>query len=212
MLQRLLSVPALEGLLNQKQFLIGEVNHRLQNSLQFVSSFLSFQARELGEQSFTDAVEEARRRINAVSLLHRSLYRGDEIGVTDAGRYLKDLCQNLISSIGAEWKQQFGLSLSPVMLPIDRVIPLGLIVTELIININKYAYDGVPGPVEVVLTEDHSSFRLAVADKGKGKSPSRPGFGTRMMTALVSQLNGELTFEDTKPGLRVVLNGPIIAF
>jgi light-regulated signal transduction histidine kinase (bacteriophytochrome) len=55
-------------LLNQKQFLIGEVNHRVQNSLQIVSSFLSFQARESGDVAFGNAVEEARRRITAVSL------------------------------------------------------------------------------------------------------------------------------------------------
>jgi chemotaxis family two-component system sensor kinase Cph1 len=87
-------------LLDQKQFLMGEINHRVQNSLQLVSSFLSFQARESGDAQFSLAVDEARRRIMAVSLLHRSLYRGDEIGVTDAGRYIEELCDNLIASIG----------------------------------------------------------------------------------------------------------------
>ena len=197
-------------LLNQKQFLIGEVNHRVQNSLQIVSSFLSFQARESGDAAFGNAVEEARRRITAVSLLHRSLYRGDEIGVTDAGRYIEDLCGNLVASMGDEWKQHFALHLGPVMLPIDRVIPLGLVVTELVINVNKYAYSGEPGPIEITLTEDQGRFRLVVADKGRGRSSSRQGFGTRMMTALVSQLSGQLDFEDNAPGVRVVLAAPIV--
>ena len=118
-------------LIEQKQFLVGEVNHRVQNSLQLVSSFLSFQAKDSSDPAFVDAVQEARRRISAVSLLHRSLYRGDEIGVTDAGRYLEDLCNNIIASIGNEWKSQFSLHLRPVMLPIDKVIPLGLVLTEL---------------------------------------------------------------------------------
>jgi two-component system, chemotaxis family, sensor kinase Cph1 len=196
-------------LLNQKQFLIGEVNHRVQNSLQIVSSFLSFQARESGDVAFTNAIEEARRRISAVSLLHRSLYRGDEIGVTDAGRYIEDLCGNLIESMGKEWKEHFVLDLRPVMLPIDRVIPLGLVVTELVINVNKYAYSGEPGPIEITLTEYHTEFRLVVADKGKGRTSARQGFGTRMMTALVSQLSGHLDFEDNAPGVRVVLSAPI---
>jgi chemotaxis family two-component system sensor kinase Cph1 len=197
-------------LLNQKQFLIGEVNHRVQNSLQIVSSFLSFQARESGDAAFGKAVEEARRRISAVSLLHRSLYRGDEIGVTDAGRYIEDLCGNLVGSMGNEWKEHFALHLGPVMLPIDRVIPLGLVVTELVINVNKYAYSGEPGPIEITLTEDQSRFRLVVADKGRGRSSTRQGFGTRMMTALVSQLSGQLAFEDNAPGVRVVLSAPIV--
>ena len=197
-------------LLDQKQFLIGEVNHRVQNSLQLVSSFLSFQARDSGDPVFKDAVAEARRRINAVSLLHRSLYRGDVIGVTDAGRYVEELCDNLIVSFGEEWKKHFSLRLGPVMLPIDRVIPLGLVVTELVININKYAYGGAPGPVDVALTEDRTRFRLVVADKGQGRISVRPGFGTRMMTGLVAQLSGELLFEDNAPGLRVAVSAPIV--
>jgi two-component system, chemotaxis family, sensor kinase Cph1 len=195
-------------LLKQKQFLIGEVNHRVQNSLQIVSSFLSFQARETGDVALTNAVDEARRRISAVSLLHRSLYRGDEIGVTHAGRYIEDLVGNLIGSMGKEWKEHFTLDLGPVMLPIDRVTPLGLVVTELVINVNKYAYSGEPGPIEIALTEDQGRFRLVVADKGRGRSSARQGFGTRMMTALVSQLSGHLDFEDNAPGVRVVLSAP----
>jgi light-regulated signal transduction histidine kinase (bacteriophytochrome) len=196
-------------LLEQKQFLIGEVNHRVQNSLQLVSSFLSFQARESGDSEFTAAVDEARRRIMAVSLLHRSLYRGSEIGVTDAGRYIEELCDNLIASIGDNWKPYFSLRLGPVMLPIDRVIPLGLVVTELVININKYAYDGQPGPVEIGLTEHAARIRLVVADKGAGRTSARRGFGSRMMAALVTQLGGELESEDNAPGLRMVLSAPV---
>jgi two-component system, chemotaxis family, sensor kinase Cph1 len=197
-------------LLEQKQFLVGEVNHRVQNSLQIVSSFLSFQARESCDVAFGHAVEEARRRISAVSLLHRSLYRGDEIGVTNAGRYIEDLCGNLVGSMGKEWKEHFALHLGPVMLPIDRVIPLGLVVTELVINVNKYAYSGEPGPIEITLTENQARFRLVVADKGRGRTSARQGFGTRMITALVSQLSGQLEFEDNAPGVRVVLSAPIV--
>ena len=197
-------------LLEQKTFLVGEVNHRVQNSLQIVSSFLSFQARESGDREFGKAVEEARRRISAVSLLHRSLYRGDEIGVTDAGRYIEDLCSNLVGSMGMEWKEHFDLHLGPVMLPIDRVIPLGLVLTELVINVNKYAYSGKPGPIEITLTEDQASFRLVVADKGRGRASARQGFGTRMMKALVTQLSGQLEFGDNTPGLRAILSAPIV--
>ncbi len=205
------ALSAKDALLDQNQFLIGEVNHRVQNSLQLVSSFLSFQARDAADPAFTAAVEEARRRIGAVSLLHRSLYRSDTIGVTDAGRYVEELCGNLIASLGNEWTQHFSLRLGPLMLPIDRMIPLGLVVTELIININKYAYDGAPGPIEVSLTEERSRFRLVVADRGKGRASVRPGFGTRMMTGLVGQLSGELAFEDNAPGLRVTVTAPITA-
>jgi chemotaxis family two-component system sensor kinase Cph1 len=196
-----------DALLDQKKFLIGEVNHRVQNSLQLVSSFLSFQAKESGDPKFKSAVIEATRRIGAVSLLHRSLYRSDEIGVTNCGRYLEDLVEHLIGSIGEEWRPLIHLDLGPVMLPLNSVIPVGLIVTELVININKYAYGGLPGPIEVTLSEGRSSFTVMVVDRGKGRTSERVGFGTRMMKGLVAQLAGELSFEDNAPGVRAVLSG-----
>jgi two-component sensor histidine kinase len=112
--------------------------------------------------------------------------------------------------MGDEWKEHFALRLGPVMLPIDRMIPLGLVVTELAINVNKYAYSGKPGPLEITLTEDRARFRLVVADKGVGRTSARQGFGTKMMMALVSQLSGHLAFEDNAPGVRVVLSAPIV--
>jgi light-regulated signal transduction histidine kinase (bacteriophytochrome) len=194
-------------LLDQKKFLIGEVNHRVQNSLQLVSSFLSFQAKDSSDTAFKSAVIEATRRIGAVSLLHRSLYRSDEIGVTNCGQYLEDLVEHLIGSIGEEWRPHIHLNLGSVMLPLNSVIPVGLIVTELVININKYAYGGLPGPIEVTLSEGRSAFTVTVTDRGKGRTSDRVGFGTRMMKGLVAQLAGELSFEDNAPGVRAVLSG-----
>ena len=81
--------------------------------------------------------------------------------------------------------------------------------TELITNANKYAYGGAPGPLEISLVEDRAQFRLSVADHGGGKASPRQGFGSRMMEALVSQLNGEIEYRDNKPGLRAVLTAPI---
>jgi chemotaxis family two-component system sensor kinase Cph1 len=153
-------------------------------------------------------VIEATRRIGAVSLLHRSLYRSDEIGVTNCGRYLKDLVEHLIGSIGEKWRQHIHLNLGPVMLPLNSVIPVGLIVTELVININKYAYGGLPGPIEVTLSDGRSAFTVTVADCGRGRTSERVGFGTRMMKGLVSQSAGELTFVDNGPGVRATLTGP----
>jgi chemotaxis family two-component system sensor kinase Cph1 len=96
-------------LLDQKKFLIGEVNHRVQYSLQLVSSFLSLQAKDSSDTAFKNGVIEATRRIGAVSLLHRSLYHSEEIGVTDCGRYLEDLVEHLIGSIGEEWRRLYRI-------------------------------------------------------------------------------------------------------
>lgn len=199
-----------DALLQQKEFLIGEVNHRVQNSLQLVSSFLALQARD-ADDGFKATVEEARRRLNAVALVHRRLYRGDHLELVDAARYLDELVADAMSAMGPEWEAGLTLDLSPISLPTERAVTVGLILTELMINANKYAYEGGAGVLDIRLTEVRDKLRLTVADKGKGKVGGRKGFGSRLMDALVGQLGGELVYEDNGPGLRAVLTAPLAA-
>jgi two-component system, chemotaxis family, sensor kinase Cph1 len=129
--------------------------------------------------------------------------------VVDAARYLEELCTEMLGSMGGEWEEHFSLELASLLLPADRAVSIGLILTELIINATKYAYGGQTGPLAVALFDEPSRFRLTVADRGRGKESLRQGFGSRMIEALVSQLNGEIEYQDGKPGLRVVLTAPI---
>jgi light-regulated signal transduction histidine kinase (bacteriophytochrome) len=207
--QLLATVEQKETLIQQKEFLLGEINHRVQNSLQLVSSFLSLQARDSDDETLRAAIEEARRRISAVSLVHRRLYSSDQLEAIDAARYVDELLDDLIASIGAEWSSRLVRDLQPIMLPNDRAIGLGLVLTELVINANKYAYGGAPGPLRVTLTEDRNLFRLVVADEGAGRGTTRRGFGSRLLTGLVGQLGGTLDYEDNQPGTRATLSAPI---
>ena len=203
--QLLKTVEEKDRLIQQKEFLIGEVNHRVQNSLQIVSSFLALQGRASEDPTMHAALDEARRRISAVSLVHRRLYRADQLENVDAARYVDELLNDLIVSIGPEWERHLARDLQPVMLPTDRAVGLGLILTELVINANKYAYAGGPGPLRITLAEDGNRLRLIVADAGVGRSSSRKGFGSRLMDALVGQLQGTLEYEDDHPGTRATL-------
>jgi two-component sensor histidine kinase len=198
-------------LLRQKEFLIGEVNHRVQNSLQLVSSFLALQGRSSEDEALGRALDEARRRINAVALVHRRLYRGDQLEVVDAARYIEELTTEMIGALGPDWAEGLRLDLSPVMLPTDRAVTMGLILTELMINATKYAYGGRPGVLEVTLVEERSRFRLSLADHGVGKASAarKEGFGSRLIEALVTQLRGDIAYADNRPGLRVTLSAPM---
>jgi chemotaxis family two-component system sensor kinase Cph1 len=198
-----------ENLLKQKDYLIKEVNHRVQNSLQLVSSFLGIQARTVDEPSLTEYLSEAQRRISAVALVHRRLYSDDQVETIDLARYLEDLCGDLKTSMGQAWGENFTFDLTPILTSADRAVNIGLILTELVINANKYAYSGAPGPIAIGLEQHGTSFRLTVADKGAGKVKSHKGFGTRMLIAMVSGLCGSMAERDTQPGLHVSITAPI---
>lgn len=198
-----------EALLEQKEVLLKEANHRIQNSLQLVSSFLGLQARSLDDPALRAPLEEASRRLHAVALVHRRLYRADQIETIDLARYIEELVGDMLESMGAEWTGCVSLDLTPVSIPTDRAVTLGLVLTELVINANKYAYNGAPGPIAVTLEQHLSRFRLIVADRGGGKPGARAGFGSRMMAAMVQQLSGTVEQSDNAPGLRTILTAPI---
>ena len=197
-----------ESRIEQQAFLIREVNHRVQNSLTLVSSFLGLQARK-AEPAVRDELLEARRRVRAVSMVHSRLYRAETGSSVDLARYFDELITDLGSSMGADWSAVLSSDLAPVSVDAGRAVTLGLIVTELIINAQKYAYGGGPGPIRVRLEEDGSNLRLCVEDQGAGGHKAGNGFGSMMIAGLVGQLGGQLDYRDTAPGLSVSLKAPI---
>ena len=206
------AVAAKDVLLQQKDLLMKEVDHRIQNSLQLVAAFLSMQARAAGPGAVADQLGEAQARLAAVAQVHRRLYRDDQIETIDLSRYLAELTADMKATLGDGWARQMTLDLAPVLIPTDRAVKIGLILTELVINATKYAYPGATGPIALALERHHSRLRLIVADDGNGKQTAGgTGFGSRMMLAMVQQLGGELAMEDNAPGLRVVMTAPIAA-
>ncbi|WP_380783581.1 histidine kinase dimerization/phosphoacceptor domain -containing protein [Sphingomonas sp. R86520] len=200
-----------DALIAQKDVLMKEVNHRVQNSLQLVAAFLSLQAKSSDDAKVKEHLAEAQARLAAVALVHRRLYRDDQVESVDLSRYIEELAGDMKTSLGDDWASQMTLDLAPVLVATDRAVNIGLVLTELVINASKYAYRGQAGPIEIILEQHRNRLRLIVADHGIGKSGSRVGFGSRMMTAIVAGLSGEIEHDDNMPGLRVILTAPIDA-
>ncbi len=199
-----------DAALAQKDLLMREVDHRVQNSLQLVASFLMLQARAAGPGEVADQLQEARSRLSAVALVHRRLYRDDQIATIDLSRYLTELLDDMRTSLGRDWGNRLSAELAPVLIPTDRAVNVGLIAAELITNATKYAYSpDQPGPIELVLEQHRNKLRLIVADHGRGKQGDNVGFGSRMMSAVVQRIGGEVEYQDNQPGLRAVLTAPI---
>ncbi|AOH87039.1 phytochrome (plasmid) [Sphingomonas panacis] len=198
-----------ESLLVQKDYLMKEVHHRVQNSLQLVSSFLGLQGRAVGDPILTGHLEEAQRRLSAVAMVHRRLHTDEHVQSVDLSRYIGDLCSEITASMDAAWGDHLTLELAPILISTDRAINVGLILTELVINANKYAYGGRPGAIVIALDQQRNRFRLVVADRGVGIPSDAKGFGTRMLASMVKRLSGTMEQADNGPGLRVTITAPI---
>jgi light-regulated signal transduction histidine kinase (bacteriophytochrome) len=195
-----------DDLLRQKDFLLREVNHRVQNSLALAASFLTIQMKSIDDPVARGPLEEASRRLTAVGLVHRRLYRGDQLETVALDRYLTELAEEMVGTLDEDWGRCLRVDAAPVTVPTDKAVIIGLVVTELFINAVKYAYHGKPGPLDIGLVEDGDRLRLTVADQGGGKQGPRVGFGSKMMDALVRQMGGVLTYHDNAPGVRAELS------
>ncbi|MFC4173494.1 histidine kinase dimerization/phosphoacceptor domain -containing protein [Microvirga sp. GCM10011540] len=201
-----------EALLAQKDLLMQEVNHRVQNSLQLVNSMLSLQARQTSDTQVKAQFEEASRRIMAISTVHQRLWRSDHIQSVDFGSYVEELRDGLLEAWGGSWTGQIKVHASHVLVPTNQAIVLALILTELLTNAVKYAYAGQPGPIDVtVRREGQRTLRLIVRDHGVGMQENAPtnGLGSRLIRSLSAQLGGELEVKTLLPGTTVTLTVPV---
>ncbi len=140
-------------------------------------------------------------RLSAVALVHRRLYRDDQIQTVDLARYLEDLVGDMKQSLGRDWAAMMRLDLAPVLMPTDRAITWGWSRPNSSSTPRKYAYGGAVGPVTITLEQYGNRLRLIVADQGRGKGDEEPGqgrgFGSRMMAAMMQRLSGSIDMTAT---------------
>ena len=194
----------LELQLQQKDLLVREVNHRVRNSLQIVSSLLHLHVPDAQGPEAAKLLRNAAGRVLAVAAVHERLHTG-AVGVVALDKFLGDLCQDIgrAYDCGASINCDFDRAdVSP-----ETAIPLALIVNELLTNAVKHG--GFPCSV-TLRTEGNSALRLAVIDSGKGHMPgqSRTGLGTRIVEAFSTQLGGRVETKRTSSGFSVELMVP----
>jgi two-component system, chemotaxis family, sensor kinase Cph1 len=201
-----------EALLAQKDLLMQEVHHRVQNSLQLVNAMLNLQARQAGGEPVKGQFDEASRRIMAISMVHQRLWRADHIQSVDFASYLEELRDGLVETWGQEWVGRIKVHGAHVRVPTNTAVVLALVITELLTNAVKYAYEGRPGPIDVKLMEAASTLHVVVKDQGigvGGREPSPSGLGSRLTRALIHQLEGELRVATGTPGTSIHISVPL---
>ena len=200
-----------EALLRQKDLLMQEVNHRVQNSLQLVNAMLALQAQEAGDAGLRAQFDLASDRIMAIAMVHRRLWQADHIQSVDFTFYIQELRDGLIETWGPEWRGQVTVHGQPFLVPTDIAVVLALVVIELLMNAVKYAYGGRPGPIEVRIEQAPPGLRVIVKDQGVGMAAghSEQGLGSRLTRGLIDQLGGELKVDSSAQGTSVVLSVPL---
>ena len=162
--------------------LLQELTHRVKNSLQFIASMITIEARSLVSAEGKAALARVSRRILALGHLYSKLSEAGTFEAVDAATYLKEVCRDLVASVYKDGDAFIMLKtdIESELLPTDRAIPIGLIVNELVTNAVKYGFPGdANGTVTVTLKRLPGELRLTVADDGQGLDPRGADFWAR---------------------------------
>lgn len=184
--------------LRERDVLLQEIHHRVKNNLQVISSLINMQIRKLDVSASRDVLKECKTRIEVISLIHQKLYQSTNFANVQFADYARSLASNVLHASDASQRITLEFAFEDIALPVDKAIPCGLILNELLTNVVKHAYPGQGrGTVRMTLRRlPENRLRLEVSDRGKGMSNPNPvgaheSIGLPLISTLAEQLRGE---------------------
>jgi two-component sensor histidine kinase len=204
----------IENSLIEKDSLLKEIHHRVKNNLQMVSSLLSLQTKNTRSKAAIEALEEGKSRVKAMALIHQKLYQNDDLSVIEMQGYIESLV-NSVQSVFKKGGHSINITIDAegVELDIDRAIPFGLILNELVSNSFKYAFpeDKEDGRIYIHLRKNGDQGYFEYTDNGIGlpedsEERTNSSMGIRLMNRLVNQLQSTLNTDKSSEGVRFWFN------
>jgi PAS domain S-box-containing protein len=189
-------------LLQQKETLLQEMQHRVANSLQIIAGVLFLKARTVQSEDTRLHLMDAHQRVMSVAAVQQQLLASSRGESIEIGPYLSQLCETLLASMTDDSR--------PISLTVQveggtassaEAVSISLIVTELVINAFKQAFvgDRTAGFLVVAYEATETGWRLAVSDNGIGKpkghldlEKTTPGLGSIIVEALAKQLDARM--------------------
>ena len=188
--------------------LIKELHHRVKNNLQVVSSLLSLHSNRVEDVNARVALEDGKKRVEAMAMIHQRLYMDHEMAAVNIEEYLQSLAVSIAGSFGyTSTSIESTFDLQQPNMHIDCAIPIGLIVNELITNSFKHAFNGALKPtVEVGLAQKNDTIVLHVSDNGAGYVNNKNGlaFGMKLVNMLVAQLDATIEIKNKNGAMFII--------
>jgi two-component sensor histidine kinase/putative methionine-R-sulfoxide reductase with GAF domain len=201
----------------ERAVLLRELQHRVKNNLQVITSLINVQLRRISNPEARHHLEMILSRVETLRMVHTQLYLADYTGRLDLGSYLGELSTNLIRLLAFQPSAvQLDLRLDEVEAGVDVAVPLGLLVNEFLANSLEHAFPDGRGTITVCLDRVVGGHvRLMLADDGVGlgkvapaKADSGRGFGLQLIPMLAHQISGQFRWDYTK-GTRATLVFPV---
>ncbi|GAB3044103.1 sensor histidine kinase [Spirosoma pulveris] len=190
----------LEHLLDEKEWLLKEVHHRVKNNLHTIFCLLESQGSFLGSDALK-ALETSQHRIYAMSLIHQKLYQSDDITTVDMKNYLAEFLLFLAESFDHSDRIRIVQEIDSVKMPSTQAVPLALIINESVTNAFKHAFPGnLKGVIQVKLHQLGNNLVLTVEDNGIGWNEGvynpQNSLGIQLMKGLSDDLGAQIHFDN----------------
>jgi chemotaxis protein methyltransferase CheR len=197
-------------LLQQKETLLQEMQHRVANSLQIIANILMLKARKVQSEETRVHLRDAHDRVMSMAIVQQQLQASGHGEPIELGPYLSRLCGALAASmIGDNGAITLKVEANAGTVVSGEAVSIGLIVAELVINALKHAFPGGnEGRILVGYAADGANWRLSVSDNGVGLQQDgdrcgHTGLGTTIVEALAHQLKARVETNGRSPGMTV---------
>lgn len=204
----------LEAALEAQTTLLHEVDHRVKNNLQMISSLIIMQRRTSKDEATKHSLTTMLERIEALSTVHRRLYQSKDVSRFDVADFARDLVTDLLTASGRS-EIRPALDLEPIIISAEKATPVALMVNELVTNALKHAFRAKPdgttaGRIGIKMSQPDGHFNIEVSDDGVGmaKANGDASFGMRLIKSLARQLHADIEWRDAGPGTKVVISMP----
>jgi PAS domain S-box-containing protein len=186
--------------LKEKEILLKEIHHRVKNNMQVISSLLNLQAKFIKDAKSREVIQESQNRVMSIALVHEKLYQSKNLAEIDYLEYLKKIAENLLQSYGISPRTvAIRIHAENIVFPIDKAIPLSLIINEMITNSLKYAFpDNRAGTIIIDIRKEDDHYTLILQDDGIGLPETvtldqTDTLGLQLVNSLVHQIQGTIS-------------------
>ena len=186
-----------------------EFHHRVANTLTVFSASLRRDLSSFDDPRLRDVLARHEQQIVNFGSLFHFLAVGARQEALSSEAHFRPFIEVLAKSILAPVGAQCEAFLTDDVLPAEHCERMALIITELVTNAAKYAFQNRPGGrVQIAIREDNGVWLCSVSDNGAGMLYRPKGIGSQIVDALVHTLGGRVTIRSGRWGTQVMVSFP----
>ncbi len=199
----------IQSALAENKTLMKEMNHRIKNNLQMISSMLHLQMHYASQPEISNMLQETASRIESISMIHQKLYAKDSVQQIDMQTYIKDIAHAVVQNSKEKDQVNIQMEVQSVSMEIEKAQSVGLIVNELILNALKHAKtEDALLNITILLFEKEKLKTLIVSDNGKVEAHQpvdlNKSYGMLLIQSFVEKLDGKMEIK-RENGWKVII-------